>query len=1658
MNKQLLKFMIASVLVFILSITDCMFLLSGLISYSADNNGTNQSNVKFSSYFKDENGNTITSKDVKYNQTDEYIYLQLEVQKEGYFQGTVTLSDSSNFKLVSSDSEYVESINDNTIQLHTITAGATIEIAVKIEPIYEESFSIGLLSVESEIVLNGTYYDSTEKDKTVKSTKTVTLNYLDEITQENIVNNISVITNQIIEIDGEEKRVIQLSWDIGLQENSYPIKNIDANISVPTIEEETPEINTYITTNTMTNYEINYNSDNAEIILNNDASDSGEITWETEGTENIVLTYIYDKDTVVEGITLEAETNITLYDNKEITAKTNITIGQEEQDNIIQISITNNEDEIYKGKLIAGVEKTYVSRTNITVNLANAVDSIDIYEQASNYVIEEESEEANIYFSSTRIKKEQFDEILGENGSITITDDNGEVLSIITSDTEVNSTGYFVVTYSSETVKNIHITTTSPIAEGTLGINHVKVAKETQVDIVKQATQIQNTINYQYNQGSMQQVENLIELKDSTTKSKFTIDKTSLSTVVENSVEMKITLLTNDEQYDLYENPEFVIQLPEQIENIEILNINTLYDENQDFSTPTYTVDGRTIHISLEGKQSTYTSSSLEGITIVINANITVYKTSATSSEQIQMAYKNDNAVNYENDESVGYTSTDIEIKAPKEMTLVNSISELDIETVGETEQETVVLDKGAEEKTLQTQMEIINSNTSNLSQMTILGEFPTDNTQNNMGIEITSEVTLSGVEEATIYYTENENATADLDNEENGWSTEIVDGSNVKKYLIIANEVSAQSSIYATYNFTIPEDLEYNLNSSQGYSITAINTDTGFETSMSSTTILLDTGVGPELDITLNAIVGTDTLGENGTVKTGEVIKYEIEVTNNGTETAENVTVTGQVPDGTTLVEPMNNFEYTGAAYYQEAEGTIYEETISSLAVGETKTIEYEVRVNSDTTAGTILTNYTTAECGDVSAENEITSIVETANIRVSIKRVSDMDQVFYEDSQVNYYVIVENISNEVQDNVVVNNYFSDNVDITRVQLITGMGIWEENFGGDTSADYDDDIEYPDEDDVIIREPDNPTSVDVEYAEQINIGSLDVDDIIVLRYTGVINDGTSDSLTFYATATDSSNIQTRANAWEDTVEQYELELSMTTDTESQYVKAGDTIGYTIEVKNVGRSDCTGVFLYDTIPSALTIESVTLDGKELDYEFRNNQLTIEVTPSAGESTYIEVKTTVEDSLARTEPEIITNVATTEVYEEEISSNEITHIIEPTTLTGYDTTEGEDTYIEVEVEGTDPSDEYDDDNVTIGEGGTSSSGSSSGSSSNIANGSYMISGTAWLDEDQDGQKDTGETLLSGITIKLLNAETNQLVKNSSGEVLETTTNSSGLYILQNIVEGKYIVIFEYDESQYQLTQYKASGVQDSQSSSAIMNDLTINGVTTSKASTDIITVEEESISNINIGLIALENFDLQLNKYVSKITVQNGTSSTVMEYENTNLAKVELNRKTINGSTVTIEYSIVITNVGEVDGYVKEIVDYMPSDLEFSQTLNSDWYLQNGKLYNTSLENEKISAGESKTITLTLTKTMTSSDTGRVINTAEIGEDYNELGISDSNSTPGNRASDENDIDSAEVIISVSTGGIVYASIIIVIIIVAIGIAVIIYRKRKALQK
>ena len=189
-----------------------------------------------------------------------------------------------------------------------------------------------------------------------------------------------------------------------------------------------------------------------------------------------------------------------------------------------------------------------------------------------------------------------------------------------------------------------------------------------------------------------------------------------------------------------------------------------------------------------------------------------------------------------------------------------------------------------------------------------------------------------------------------------------------------------------------------------------------------------------------------------------------------------------------------------------------------------------------------------------------------------------------------------------------------------------------------------------------------------------------------------------------------------------------------------------------------------------------------------------------------------------------------------------------------------------------------------------------------------------------------------------------------------------------------------------------------------------------------------------------------------NLVMSKVTAKNNKTIT-NNYTDATLVKQEIDSKQINSTTFVAEYTIKVTNNGNVPGYVKKIADYLPKDFQFNSELNKDWYQSGNTLYCTSLSNVAIKPGESKEVKLILVKKMNENNTGLFNNSAEIVESYNEYGLKDINSVEGNKVKGEDDMGSADLIISIKTGQIVLTAVFTVIAVTALAvISIITYRK------
>ena len=198
-------------------------------------------------------------------------------------------------------------------------------------------------------------------------------------------------------------------------------------------------------------------------------------------------------------------------------------------------------------------------------------------------------------------------------------------------------------------------------------------------------------------------------------------------------------------------------------------------------------------------------------------------------------------------------------------------------------------------------------------------------------------------------------------------------------------------------------------------------------------------------------------------------------------------------------------------------------------------------------------------------------------------------------------------------------------------------------------------------------------------------------------------------------------------------------------------------------------------------------------------------------------------------------------------------------------------------------------------------------------------------------------------------------------------------------------------------------------------------------------------DKDGEDDIDKEKVTVKYFDLSLLKYVSqvKVTEDGKTKTTNTGYNGTEnpepVVKVEINRKKLNSTKVIFVFTIKVTNEGELEGYAKEITDYIPKGLEFykedGENEKYNWKKgENGTVKTDYLKDTLLKPGESATIKISFRWKKSSSNLGLKTNVAEISEDYNEYNTPDIDSTPDNKKDGEDDQDEAPVILSISTGG------------------------------
>lgn len=1643
MNKGILTKILATMLV--LTLTLANIILLGTEVYALNTNletqgtSTNNENVQFDAYFKNEEGNKTHTFNTDINsQTTLYLYVSV---LEGYLKDTNIQINNPNFTLISDGVNYdeIEKIDtsSNTITLNKIRKGEQVELAIPIKLEKEDEISVEMFSKETEVSISGLLVK--DNSKTTKIAKTIKVNKKWQGTAE--VNLEQGVIKYIAYEEENKGIILQTKIKTNIVNNNLPIEKTSIKTVIPTINGISPE-KIYVTSDstkaTNGNDGTNFNQsnwkkqDNTIIIEVANTINNNKIIWKKDCVDEYILTYIYGEEAfnsvkeINAKTTLQTEASITAY-NLETTKITKEDKKEgtltEQVNNEVMFNISTQET-INKGYIYTGYETQY--NENLKLDIAKEELETETTINPNTYIIKEKEVIANTEYKETKINKENFKQMLGEEGYINIYNQNNQKIATINKESNTDENNNYIVNYDTK-VTSIKIETSASKTVGKLKIENKKIiTSDYTKEEAKTFEAIKTTIigKVKFNEKEIVKTEEtaVATLVEPTTQTQTIINNNTLSTIVENeNVEIRTILKSSDISCKLFSNPIIKIQLPEYIENVSFNEaVKILFTDELEIETGTYNPETKTLEVKLKGEQTIYNDVSVaEGPTLVLNANITLNKLTPSKTDEI--------VTTVINGEETTQDKTVINYLAPVGMVTVNTISgysENSEEASSVSGQETTgKIETNSNAKTAVVKLTLINNNNNICKNVEILGRTPFEGnksivTEEDLGSTFTATLTnrinaVEGIDNSkiTVYYSANENATKDLKDETNGWTIEPQKLEEIKSYLIVLNDYQMETGTLLSfeYNTQIPEGLRNDektfgtfvvyydnvISQEQNNVGEIINRPQPDKQPTENNTTIQENTITAENTIVQENTTPTTPSNNNSTISE-VLIPEQTQATAVGVETNElpdvKVTLQTDLENSTFIVEGQV-INYT-ATVVNIGKDTLKDLTLKiPVPVGTTarKFVEGttyskdEIIETTDTEAGIIIPILEPNKSATVELQVIVNEMKENNSIQAkSILSIEGYNNIESETITSNIISGILNVDmftymnankvykpgEEVQYRAYVQN-IKENTDARSIEITCKIPEELEYISAKYSDSYDNDYNK------------------VTYDKETNTVTWEISKIVAKAQKGLIlNCKIKEGVTSFTNQLSIECAQCTQTTYSNKVTRYvekeKLEVTHTTDVNKEYVDVGDKINYYINVKNTGTAKAENVSVLDVLPTNLTNVQLSYKTNSTEKEnIKSQNATVSlsgISLEPQETLQIKINATINELPENAKGTItLTNTVTVNADNlEEIKANDITHKIKVKEQTKDDEEK-----------------------------------------------KYEISGIAWLDESRDGIRDDNEELLKNIEVTLITKEEAKVVKT-------TKTDKNGAYIFKDIEKGEYLVVFAFDTTKYEITKYQVKDTNEGKNSDAALQQTTFldNGKTIEGAVTNTIKVENSNLYNIDIGLLESMKFDLSLTKTITKITKQNDEGIKTYDYtgKDKTLAKVEIPSKQVNKTNIIIEYTIKVTNEGNIPGYAKQIVDYLPNDLKFSSELNKEWYKStDGNLYNKSLADTIINPGETKEIKLVVTKATTEKTLGTTNNSAEISESYNDYGVQDIDSKEGNKITKEDDYGSADVLISLNTG-------------------------------
>ena len=477
------------------------------------------------------------------------------------------------------------------------------------------------------------------------------------------------------------------------------------------------------------------------------------------------------------------------------------------------------------------------------------VDSIQMKENSTPYTdrfLNTESTYFNMsdYTKNTGIYFSNIENTLGEDGYIkVINDETGEEIHTFTKEDWNNYSSSSPYMYA-EPVKHIRIETSKANKNASFYVYNIKEIDDnvlTATFTKEEFDKLEYVYTYLTGNVKTEGSAEYTKINDDTANARYeepisvasiTVNRDTIGTQnTEKDIDLKIT--TRNDYYNMkgWTNGRFLVELPEEILDVEINSVNISNSSVKLLAYEIIEKDGKKfIKIETENENEA-------NYTITINTNLTADPRSVTQSKSVKLYAYNEFCNNYKNTtadiydvdgdenltENVNYSTDTLNIVAPS--SLLTNQQATNYNEAGETAvaPQIATIDK-TEADTATVNVSVTNNYSGTISEVSILGKIPfKGNTFSINGTDLGSNYTTQMVDggitvpedmkdKVTVYYSEKENPTTDLNDGENGWTT-TPDFSKVKTYLIDLGDyvLSVKENRVFTYQIKVPSTVSYN-------------------------------------------------------------------------------------------------------------------------------------------------------------------------------------------------------------------------------------------------------------------------------------------------------------------------------------------------------------------------------------------------------------------------------------------------------------------------------------------------------------------------------------------------------------------------------------------------------------------------------------------------------------------------------------------------------------------------------------------------------------------------------------------------------------------------------------------------------------------------------